>query len=197
METLTFPRWKGEHTRRAAHAPRRRVLHGLQEARVAGCLPRRRSARSRPGQACHGAPMSARHANSVVGRRCRSDEGHAVSRRRARRAQRDAAATGRQTGGLARTPGRSGGHGDSGARRRSAGKREQRRQSGRRHRTPVGSEHWCRKRDMRLRVELVPFYRHALPMRTARPMPRERGSSGMPDVDSPRKSLNSRQYTRG
>lgn len=34
---LPFPRWKGERTTRTAHAPWWIVLHGLHEARVVGC----------------------------------------------------------------------------------------------------------------------------------------------------------------
>jgi hypothetical protein len=169
METLTFPRWKGEHTRRAAHAPRRRALRGLQEAHAAGCLPRRRSARCRAGERCQSAVTGARHAISDVGRRCMGHEGNAISPLRGRRTGNGSAATCHESEAYARTQEASVDDGDSGASRRSARRREQRRRNGSRHQTSVSFEHGCRMRDVGLRVELVPFYRHALPMRTARP----------------------------
>lgn len=46
---LPFPRWKGEHTTQAAHAPHGVALHGLQEARAVEGLTQhaRKSRRSR------------------------------------------------------------------------------------------------------------------------------------------------------
>lgn len=168
METLTFPRWKGEHTRRAAHAPRRRVLRGLQEAHVAGCLPRRCRGRCRAGESCHTPETGRQHANLVVGRRCRECHGHALSYPRRGHGRAADAATHVEGGEDARTHGGAK-SGDSGASRRSAHRREQRRRNGSRRQMAVSFGHWCRERDVGLRVELVPFYRHAFPMRTARP----------------------------
>jgi hypothetical protein len=174
---LTFPRWKGERTTRAAHAPRRIALHGLVEARVVRRPQRRRSARCRPGTRCHSRISGHEHARLVGRRRCTRHEGNL---------------TGGQSRGFAQTLC----GGDSGARRRSAHSREQRRRSGSR-RKAVSFKHRGRNCDAKLRVELVPFYRHALPIRTARPNATRFRSTGKSDVDSSRKSLNYREYTRG
>lgn len=149
---LPFPRWKGERTTRAAHAPRRVALRGLQETRVVGA-PRR----------------TRRRETATMGRRC---------------------------SGLlrnARTPDL----GDGGARRRSALQRDQRRRNRGRRRSAFSLAHEGRRSDGILPMELVSFYRHALPMRTARPESPHLLRSGKSDVDSARKSLNSREYTCG
>lgn len=173
MELLTFPRWKGEHTRRAAHAPRRRALHGLQEARAGGCPQRCRSSRCRPGESCHTCRSGVGHIRRVVGRRCSGRERNDIARG-APAHRTTAARIDRRS--AARTPvGDAHGHdgrnvsSDSGASRRFTQRREQRRRNGSRDRSVVSFERGGRNRDAGLQEELVPFYRHALPMRTARP----------------------------